>query len=179
MLYDFGFCGYKHLYMSLLRLDNAKILVVFALMGSVVGSWLGLSSQSILVLFILLICELMLGIGAAFTRKDRFRVGKLQKFGLKVLVYFLLLLVLYTFKLQYTGRPEEYVYAALHSFAVFYIIGVYLISALENTSYILGGSKEINVLLRIMKIKFRDYGKLEDLDYKDYKKKNEIIDEQL
>ena len=75
-------------------------------------------------------------------------------------LYFFLLLVLNTFQLQYEHRPEYYIYSALHSFVVFYITGVYLISVLENTSFLLGGSKEINGLLKIFRVRLKKVTKV-------------------
>jgi hypothetical protein len=164
ILAEFGFCGYKSLYVSLVRIDNVKILSAFAGLGVILKGLIGLEEVSQIVLFSLILTELVIGVWASMKKKDRFRARRLQRFGLKVFIYFLLLLVLYTFQKQYIGRPEYYVYGALHSFVVFYITGVYLISVLENTSYILGGSRELNALLRVFKVRLKKAEKVIQLD---------------
>lgn len=155
LLSEFGFCGYNSLYVSLFRIGNGGVISIFAGLGAIAENLVGLSSHSLLILLIMLLVELIIGIASGLKRTGRFRVRSLQRFGLKVFIYFLLLLVLHTFKMQYTGGPEFYVYSSLHSFVVFYITGVYLISILENTAYLLGGSKEINGLLKIFRVKMK------------------------
>lgn len=173
MLHDFGFAGYKTLMISLIRIDNIKLLSLFAMLGTLVENIVGLKPYTVLVLMILLLVELAVGISASLMRKEQFHVRRLQRFGLKFLIYFFILLLLNTFVKQYTGRPEEYVYSALHSFVVFYVIGVYSISILENTSYVLGGSKEINGLLKVFRVKLKEATNIEVKQTKHKKRKHE------
>lgn len=155
LLSEFGFCGYSSLYTSLLRIDNVKVLSFFAGLGVLGETALGLKPYSLVILLAVLLVELGIGILSGVKRTRKFRGRMLQRFGLKVFLYFLLLLVFTAFKNQYSEGPEFYVYSALHSFLVFYIIGVYCISILENASYLLGGSKEINGLLRFFRIRMK------------------------
>ena len=155
ILSEFGFCGYTSLYKSLVRFESFKFLGIFASLGTVLEGMFGLTSYSVMILFVLILVELFVGIAAGVRRTKKFRARMLQRFGLKVFIYFLLLLVLNTFQLQYVGRPEYYMYASLHSFVVFYIIGVYMVSVLENTSFLLGGNKELDGLLRVFKVKLK------------------------
>ncbi len=156
ILTEFGFCGYNSLYESLTRKNSSRFLAIFAGMGTIAEGLFGLSPYSLFILFLLIVVELIVGIAAGLKRTRKFRARMLQRFGLKVFIYFILMLVLNTFQLQYEGRPEFYIYASLHSFVVFYVTGVYMISVLENTSYLLGGSKEIDRLLVVFKIKVRN-----------------------
>jgi hypothetical protein len=156
ILEEFGYISHHSLLASLIRSDSAKALVVLAGLGAYMEVWIGLPVSSQVVLAILLAVELGVGIVAGIRRTGRFRGRKLESFGLKVLVYFMILLVFGTFRRQYEDTvPECYVYGVMHSFCVMYIIFVYLISILENTSYLLGGSKEIDGLLGVVRIRLK------------------------
>ena len=73
------------------------------------------------------------------------------------------LLLFSVFKLQYEGRAEGKVYEYAHSFAVMYIIGVYIVSVFENLRRLLGTSEFYGMIkfakLRMIKQKDNKDGK--------------------
>jgi len=168
ILADFGFCGFKSLNISLLKLDNFEFIVVFSFMGTFLSESIGLQTYSLKILMILLFAELFFGIWAGIMRFGRFKAKRLERFGLKLFIYFLILLIFNTFMIQYKESIAEfYIYSSIHSFIVFYIIGVYLISVLENIHYITGKSTEIETLISIFKLKiFKATKKISENDDK-------------
>lgn len=153
-LADFGFCGVKSFGLSLVRAENSDFIISFSLMCSFFSQLIGLQVYTLKILFILLLAELVFGIWAGVRRFGKFKVKRLQRFGLKVFIYFLILLVFNTLTLQYENSSGEYyIYSSIHSFVVFYIIAVYIISILENIHYLTGYSSELGDLIKIFKLK--------------------------
>lgn len=154
ILADFGFCGLRSFSISLMKFDNFEFITGFSLMGTIVSKLIGLQTYTLKILFILLLVELVIGIWAGVQRFGKFKVKRLERFGLKVFIYFLILLVFNTLMGQYNGSAAEfYVYSSIHSFIVFYVIAVYLISILENIHYLLGKSPELENLIKIFKLR--------------------------
>ena len=154
ILADFGFCGLRSLSISLMKFDNFEFIIGFSLMGTIVSELIGLQTYTLKILFILLLVELAIGIWAGVRRFGKFKVKRLERFGLKVFIYFLILLVFNTLMGQYNGSVAEfYVYSSIHSFIVFYVIAVYLISILENIYYLSGKSPELENLIKIFKLR--------------------------
>lgn len=165
-LADFGFCGLKSLGTSLMKFQNFEFILAFSIMGTFLSELIGIQLYSLKILVILLLAELLFGIWAGVKRFGKFKVKRLERFGLKLFIYFLILLVFHTFMQQYKESAAEfYVYSSIHSFIVFYIIGVYLISILENIHYITGRSTELEMLIKIFKLKiFKATKKISDDD---------------
>lgn len=154
ILADFGFCGVQSFNMSLVKFDNSEFIISFSLMGAILSELIGLQTLTLKILFILLLVELIIGIWAGVRRLGKFKVRRLERFGLKVFIYFLILLVFNTFKRQYSDSVAEYyVYSSIYSFIVFYIVAVYLISILENIYYLTGNSPELGALIKIFRLR--------------------------
>jgi len=168
ILADFGFCGLRSLFTSLWKFERFEFIIVFSLMGMVISEMVGLQVYTIKILFILLLVELIIGIWAGVKRFGKFKTKRLQRFGLKVFIYFLMLLVLKTLMDQYEDSITEFhIYSSLHSFIVFYIIAVYLISILENIHYLTGQSQELGQLINIFKLRvFRASKKISEDEQK-------------
>ena len=156
ILIEFGFQSVPNFFKSLLRTESTSWLVWFSSLGTMASEHFGLNITSLVVLIIVMFCELFLGIASSVKRKQKINAIKFNRFGLKIFIYFLLLLVLQTFKAQYTEGLTYNIYSTLHSFVLLYIIGVYLISILENTAFLLGGksAKEISNLVDFIKARF-------------------------
>ena len=153
---DFGFCSYRSFVCSMLRFDSTQMITLTAFLMAFVSNILGLQPYTIKILLVILGFELSFGIWAGIKRFGKFKPKRLERFGLKLLVYTLLLLVLTTMVKQYSESSiEKYLYNTLHSFVVFYIIFVYTISILNNISYLMGGNDEIDNLIRIFKLKLK------------------------
>lgn len=151
----FGFCNFQSLFNSLFKTDKFLMISLFSIITSFLSDILGLQTKAVAVLFVVILAELGIGIWAGMKRFRKFKLKKFERFGLKLLVYFLLLLVFAALKVHYCDDPEFYVYSAIHSFIVFYVMGVYLISIMRNASYIMGGSEEIDNLVEIFRLKIR------------------------
>lgn len=150
---DFGFADISSLKHSLLRLDYGFTITILSAVCAWVANVLGIAPYSLVILMVALMVELLLGILLA-VRRGEFQRQKLERFGLKLGAYLLVLIVLNAFKIQYLDDPVELtVYSSLHSFVVFYIIGVYTVSILESV-YGLTESEEIKTLLDILKLRF-------------------------
>ena len=142
---------------SLLRINQYRPILLIASIGTVTIQWckhmFGLTAQSILILALLLVIELASGIAASIKQGKSITSKRLQRFGIKVTIYFLIIAVFAAFTHQYKGNYMEHVYNAVHSFIILYIILVYLISILENASVLMGGSREIDSIIKFLRKK--------------------------
>lgn len=72
----------------------------------------------------------------------------MQRFGIMVLVWFTLLMIMNALAHQYEGKPEEHIAHYMHSTMVFYITGVYTKSILENAENIWKNKLNAKVLIQ-------------------------------
>ena len=145
ILSDFGYCSLGEFGQSLLRIELAKPLIMFSVSLTFFSEacihFLGLEFPSVAILVMLLVVELFTGIAASMKKGTKITSKRLQRFGLKIFIYFFLLVVFKTFQNQYDGKFLANIYSAIHSFIVLYVIGVYSVSVLENVSVIISGKK--------------------------------------
>ena len=160
ILNDFGFNTTAEFAESLFRFSMHKPLLISASMIGVVSQFcitiFGLNLSALLILAVLLVVELITGIWASVKENHKISSRRFQRFGIKILVYFLMIIVFAIMKMFYQNLYMYYVYDTIHSFVVLYIILVYMISILENASVIIGGSREFDGLLKYLRKKQKD-----------------------
>ncbi len=154
MLEYFGFDSFNKLGESLFKFQNFLTISIFSFVGSVFSRLLGLEEFIIGAFLVLIVAELGFGLWTGYRKAEKFSLKKLERFGLKLLVYSLILLIFTALKNQYAdATPEYHVYNSIHSFVTFYIAIVYLISIMSNVNFIIGGSDDISNLIKIFKLK--------------------------
>jgi uncharacterized membrane protein len=131
-----GFAGIGDLINSLFKPEHLPTLLSFSFLGASVEYVFGLKIFAFIALFILLVVELISGLFASKLRGHKITSRRLQRFGVMILIWFTLLMVLNAFKEQYEGEVECFVFQYIHTLIVFYIIGVYTKSVLENAEII-------------------------------------------
>ena len=131
-----GFCNAYDLYNSLVRPTSALQISTFAVTASTIEYIFGLKLFAFTALVILLIVELLTGLFAAKVRGRRLTSRRMQRFGIMLLIWCTLLMVMNAFIDQYRGEGGEAVFRYLHTLVVFYILGVYTKSVLENAETI-------------------------------------------
>lgn len=142
-----GFCGHQDLLASLWRPKSAPMLASISMIGAGVEYAFGLKPFMFTALFILLLVELITGLTAAKLKGRKLTSRRMQRFGVMILVWFTLLLALNALTHQYKGQAEEHVAHYMHSTLVFYIIGVYFKSILENAENIWKNKLNARVLI--------------------------------
>jgi len=149
-----GFAGTGDLVESLIRPKIALLWGSISVFGTVtlITNYIqllsGLKPLLWFGLHILLIVELISGLLASKLRGRKLTSRRLQRFGVMVLIWFTLLFVMNGMIDQYEGRPEEHVAYYMHTTMVFYIIGVYTKSVLENAETIWKKRMNIKLLLK-------------------------------
>ena len=151
LLAMFGFRGPEDFLESVMRINLSQLLIPASLIGSFVEQYFGLNLACMVILFCLLLMELVTGVWAAMRRKEKISSAKLQRFGIKLFVWFFLLMLFHVFSRFYGDGAGAMIYSGIHSFLVMYIIGVYTVSVLENVNSISGGDSDIQAI--IVKIK--------------------------
>jgi hypothetical protein len=160
LLNDFGYCNWSDFTQSLLRIDNSVAITTSASAMTIIVAfmekYMNLKFESLICLFLLLCVELVTGIVASIKEHKKITSRRLQRFGLKVFIYGVILATFSIFMRQYDNSfVMKEVYSGIHSFVVLYIIGVYSISILENTSAILGGTREFDSIIKLIRKKIK------------------------
>ena len=131
-----GFTGITDLLTSLFRPNLGLILLVLSSLATFVEYTFGLKPFLFTALFILLVVELISGLLAAKLKGKKITSRKMQRFGVMLLIWFTLLMVLEAMIKQYVGKMEEHIAYYFHTTMVFYIMGIYFKSILENAESI-------------------------------------------
>lgn len=131
-----GFVGSGDLLSSLFRPNLAVILAPLSALGCYLEYLFGINGLMFTALCVLLTVELITGIMAAKLKKRKLTSRRMQRFGIMVLVWFTLLLITNALALQYDGRLEGNVAHYMHTTILFYVVGIYIKSVLENADCI-------------------------------------------
>lgn len=131
-----GFCGVNDLGESLFRPKAAPVIGTISIMAGYLEMVSGLKPMLWMALQILLVVELLSGLMAAKLRGRKLTSRRMQRFGVMVLIWFSLLFVMNGLIDQYEGKPEVHIAYYMHTTMVFYIIGIYIKSVMENAEVI-------------------------------------------
>lgn len=130
---------------------HSKILGVtlpLAGISALLENSLGLQHLTLISFVVLVTLELLTGLIAAKVKGEQIVSNKFGRFGLKVLVWLILLYVTNSMRLEYSGSLESFrnlasgFFTWLHGTMFIYIVLEYLISVLENLGAITGKSKD-------------------------------------
>ena len=154
---NFGFSDLSDFTCSLIHKNFLVGMVSLAGVSSVLEGILGLQVLTILAFVVLVFLELVTGLLASHVRGEAIVSKKFSRFGLKMLVWLVLIFVINTLKLEYSGDGNFNELAKglltwLHGTLFIYINLEYLISVLENLGVISGRNNE--GLIKLIKKKF-------------------------
>jgi len=139
----------KMLFLTIPTMFTFSALILF------VETWFGLSYTALVGFVVAAILELVTGLWASRVKGHSWESRKASRFGLKIVVYLGLMLVVNTFKLSFADASGflnpvvNTIFYVLHTLLVVFVSFEYIISILENLSTITGKSN--NKLLQFMK----------------------------
>jgi hypothetical protein len=153
---NFGFKNNNDFLDSIIHLKMIPLTVSLAGISSIIELIIGLRFLTIIAFTILITLELFTGIIASKLRGEKIESYKFSRFGLKLLVWMLLLYTLNTFRIEFSlssnnmGNLAESLFIWLHGTLFIYITIEYLISVLENLGSISGKEKKtlINSIIK-------------------------------
>lgn len=141
---NFGFHSIDDFYSSTVHSNLAILTVPVSLFASVIQSYMGLNYLTLLSFGVLVLMEFLTGIYSSKLKNIPINGKKFGRFGLKLLVWVLLIFIIYTLKMEYkdkldlTSLMAYALFSWLHSSLYVYVNLEYLISVLENLEVISG-----------------------------------------
>lgn len=136
---NFGFKNYNDFLNSMIHFNLLKITIPIALISTMIENAFGLNFITIIAFILLLLVELTTGILASNKRGIKIESKKFGRFGFKLFVWLSIFFIVNALKNQYLdNRPIYELYEWMHDGLVIYVSIEYLISILENFSYITG-----------------------------------------
>lgn len=144
---NFGFTCTGDFSNSIVHTKLMAITLPFAGASAIIETLFGLHSFTIIAFAILVVLELLTGLIASKVRGEQIVSNKFGRFGLKVLVWMLLLYITNSMRLEYIDNSTSFdslastFFTWLHGTFFIYITIEYLISVLENIGFITGNSK--------------------------------------
>jgi len=155
---NFGFSCISDFNTSLIHRNWALGLIPLAGLSSVIETVFGLQGLTILAFVTLVILELTTGLIASHVRGEPIISKKFGRFGLKMLVWLVLLFVINSLKKEYHDEGNFNELAAglftwLHGTLFIYVNLEYLISVLENLGVISGRNND--GLIKLIRDKFK------------------------
>ena len=150
---EWGFDSIGCFFKSLLKVDQFAWIITGGAFLSSLETVFGLNAMSMLALLLLMALELLTGIIASLKRKNKIKSKKLGRFLLKSFTYWFFIGFFAIFALQFKDGLKHVAFDWLHSFIVFYVIGVYAVSIFENLSSITGKRSEFRPVIEAIKKK--------------------------
>lgn len=166
LLNEFGFGSIKSFLASMFAPQYGALFITFSGLSSLGDVFFGVSNYTLLLLVILVKIELITGIWASKVKKRPIVSKKLQRFILKMMIYFFFIMIFH----QLTNEAENFtkkIYEYMHSFTIMYFVFVHIKSITENYDKITGRRTEFLGIIDKMNEKF--FGKVPDK-----KRKSEI-----
>lgn len=153
MIRDWGFTGTIDFISSLLKIGSVYKLLGVSSVLSVLELLTGLNALSLVLALIMMIIELVTGIWASRKRKEKIESRRAGRFLLKIFIYSFFIMLFNVFSIQYKEGIRHLAFEWLHSFTLFYIIGIYSISIFENFGFIIDRKKEFHPIIEAIKKK--------------------------
>ena len=154
VLNDFGFCNSNSFVESLLATQYKYLLIAFSGITSVGQFFFGMLDITMFLLFILMLIELVTGIWASKIRKRKISSKRLQRFGLKFMIYFFFIMLFQRLKEEPALHSTKELYEYMYSFFIMYFVGVHLKSIAENYSRISGKPSDLGGFIKKINEKF-------------------------
>lgn len=153
LIRDFGFCDIKSFLTSLFVPRYSLLFISFSTPSIIGESFFGMSNYTLLLLIILIKIELITGIWAAKVKKETIVSKKLQRFILKIMIYFFFIMMFHQLSNDTTDFTQS-LYEYMHSFTIMYFVFVHLKSIGENYDNITNKKSEFLILIQKMNQKF-------------------------
>lgn len=138
---DFGFCNSKSLMVSLFAPEYGVLFITLSGLATLGEFCFGLSGFTLVLLLVLVKIELITGLWAAKVRGKKIVSKKLQRFFLKMMIYFFFIMILHRLAAEVTDFTHN-LYSYMHSFTIFYFVFVHIKSIAENYGRITGKKSE-------------------------------------
>jgi phage-related holin len=148
VVYNFGFESYTDFSDSMIHNKLLFLTIPFAGASAFLEYMVGLQSFTLIAFVVLVILELVTGLVASKNRGEEIVSRKFSRFGFKVFVWFLLIYIVNSMKLEYRNSDTDFgslaygLFIWLHGTLFIYIVIEYLISVLENLGSITGNKKD-------------------------------------
>ena len=158
---NFGFSNCSDFSNSFLHSNLLMITIPLAGISVQLEKFFGLEWLTMLSFSLLIVLELITGLLSSKIRKVKIESKKFGRFGLKVLVWFSLIFITNSLRLEYSNYKDSigsigYVmFNWIHNFLFIYINMEYLISVLENLGVITGNKRGSINLIKLIKDKFK------------------------
>ena len=144
---EFGFPSLKALYISLLAPKQGLLFIALSGITSIGDYFFGVSNFTLILLIVLIKIELITGIWASRVRKKKIVSKKLQRFILKLGIYFFFIMMFY--KLGQDAKDfTKNIYAYMHSFVILYFVFVHVKSIGENYGRITGKKTDFTEIIK-------------------------------
>lgn len=155
LLAEFGFCNFDSFLNSLFLPKVGSLLVILGSLVAIPQTYFGLSNLALVLLLVLINVELITGIWASMVKKRKIVSKKLQRFILKIMIYFLFIMTFHVMSKNALNFTKV-IYSYMHSFTILYFIFVHLVSITENYGQITGKNIEFADYIKKLKEKFFD-----------------------
>jgi len=152
---NFGFSGVDEFYNSTVHYRLAILTIPFSLISSVIQMYTGLGYLTLVSFAVLVLMEFLTGIYASKIKKIPIESKRFSRFGLKLLVWILLIFIINSLKIEYSNKSDitslmaHGLFTWLHGALYVYINLEYLISVLENLEVISGNDSATSKLMLI------------------------------
>ena len=153
ILSEFGFCSLSSFFTSLFAPKYGLLFITISSVASIGDALFGISNFSLLLLLILVKIELITGLWAAYKRKKKIVSKKLQRFLLKIMIYFFFIMIFNVLSKE-TLNFTKHIYVYMHSFTILYFVFVHIKSIAENYGRITGKKSEFLGYIKKMNEKF-------------------------
>lgn len=149
LLNEFGFTSTKSFITSLLATNYGMLFTVTTTVASFADYYFGVSNLLLILLLVLINLELITGLWAAKVRKRKIVSKKLQRFLLKIMIYFVFLVLLHRLTHEVDDLTQP-IYTYMYSFTILYFVFVHVKSILENYTRITGKETDFYSYLQQM-----------------------------
>lgn len=152
---NFGFSGVDEFYSSTVHYRLMVFTIPFSLLTSMIEMYTGLGYLTLVSFAVLVLMEFLTGIYASKIKNIPIESKRFSRFGLKLLVWILLIFIINSLKMEYSNKTDitslmsHGLFTWLHSALYVYINLEYLISVLENLEVISGNDSATSKLTLI------------------------------
>lgn len=149
----FGFDGFSDFYNSIIHQNLLTITLPLAAVSGLLEGFLGIKFFTLISFLTLTLLELVTGIVLSKKEKRKITSRRFSRFGLKLLVWLVLVGISNVFRLQYKSLDgvsnvlAQHLFTWLHTSVFVYITLEYFISVGENLSKITG--KDLTIFQKI------------------------------
>ena len=153
LLNEFGFRNIESFWNSLVVPKYGLLFLTTSGCTAFIETYFGMRGISLILLLILIKIELFTGILASLTEKKKIVSRKLQRFVLKIMIYFFFIMIFHVLSKDVYDFTQH-IYRYMHSFTIMYFVFVHIKSITENYDRITGKKSEFSYFLKRLNQKF-------------------------